>query len=88
VVIKEVEAGQQFGQLWVINKGLQPGDKVIAEGIQKVKEGQVVSQKPFVPPSQATPGEGPEAGAQPGTEQKPEAEPATQANPDKVDSHG
>jgi membrane fusion protein (multidrug efflux system) len=88
VVIKEVEAGQQFGQLWIINKGLQPGDKVIAEGIQKVKEGQVVSQKPFVPPSQATPGEGPETGTQPGTGQEPGAEPAAKPNPDKVESHG
>jgi membrane fusion protein (multidrug efflux system) len=88
VAIKEVKAGQQYRSLWVIDEGLQPGDKVIAEGIQKVKEGQVVTQKPFVPPSQATPGEGPEAGAQPGSEQKPEAEPATQANPDKVGSHG
>jgi len=88
VAIKQVKAGQQYGPLWVIDEGLQPGDKVVAEGIQKVKDGMVVSPKPFVPPSQAKPGEGPKGEAQPGTEQKSGAEPAAQPNPDKVGSHG
>ncbi len=88
VAVKEVKAGQQYGPLWVIDKGLQPGDKVIVEGIQKVKDGMVVNPKPFVAPSQAKPGEGPKADAQPGTEQKQGAEPAAQPNPDKVGSHG
>lgn len=88
VVIKEVKVGQQIGQLWVISEGLQRGDKVIAEGIQKVKEGQVVSQKPFVSPSQSTPGEGPSGETLPGSEQKQGAEPAAQPDPDKVGSHG
>ena len=82
VAIREVKAGQQFGSLWVIDEGLQPGDKVIAEGIQKVKDGMAVSPKPFVPPSQAKPGEVPKGDTQPG------AEPATQPNPDKAGSHG
>ena len=88
VAIKQVKAGQQYGPLWVIDEGLQPGDKVVAEGIQKVKDGMVVSPKPFVPPSQAKPEEGPKGEAQPGTEQKSGAEPAAQPNPDKVGSHG
>jgi len=63
VSIKPVKVGQWFGQLWVIDEGLQVGDKVVAEGIQKVREGMVVNPKPF----------GAEAKAEPGAAKKPEA---------------
>ena len=32
VAIKPVKAGERFGQLWVIDEGLQAGEKVVAEG--------------------------------------------------------
>ena len=48
VSIKPVKVGPWFGQLWVIDEGLQAGEKVVAEGTQKVREGMVVSPKPFV----------------------------------------
>ena len=48
VAIKPVKVGERVGQLWVIDEGLEPGEKVVAEGIQKVREGTVVSPKPFV----------------------------------------
>jgi membrane fusion protein (multidrug efflux system) len=47
VSIKPVKTGARFGQLWVIEQGLQAGEKVVAEGTQKVREGIVVSPKPF-----------------------------------------
>ena len=47
VSIKPVKAGARFGQLWVIDEGLQAGEKVVAEGTQKVRDGMVVSPKPF-----------------------------------------
>ncbi|MRR33555.1 efflux RND transporter periplasmic adaptor subunit [bacterium] len=50
--IRPVESGQRFGQLQVISSGLKPGEKIVAEGIQKVKEGMTVSPKPFGPPNQ------------------------------------
>jgi hypothetical protein len=34
--------------MWVINKGLNPGDEVIAEGTLKVKDGSTVNPVPFV----------------------------------------
>jgi len=67
VAIKPVKMGQWFGQLWVIDEGLQAGEKVVAEGIQKVREGMVVSPKPFNPRGQA------ESGAAQKPEAKPEA---------------
>jgi membrane fusion protein, multidrug efflux system len=40
-----VKAGERVGNLWIINSGLKPGEKVIVEGIQKVKPGVQVSAK-------------------------------------------
>jgi RND family efflux transporter MFP subunit len=45
VSINPVKAGSRFGQLWVIDEGLKPGDRVIAEGIQKVRAGMQVNPK-------------------------------------------
>jgi membrane fusion protein (multidrug efflux system) len=71
VAIKPVKVGERFGQLWVIDEGLQKGEKVVAEGTQKVREGMVVSPKPFGAEPPAEPG----AAQKPGV--KPEAKPQT-----------
>jgi membrane fusion protein (multidrug efflux system) len=73
VSIKQVKVGQWFGQLWVIEEGLAPGEKVVAEGTQKVRDGMVVSPKPFEP----------QAEAKPEAEKKPESEPAAQSKSKK-----
>ena len=81
VAIKPVRVGQWFGQLWVIDEGLQAGEKVVAEGIQKVREGMVVSPKPFSARGQAESGAAqkpeakPEAKSEAKSQGKPEAKP-------------
>ncbi len=45
VTIRPVKVGSWFGQLWVIEDGLKTGEKVVAEGIQKVRDGMIVSLK-------------------------------------------
>jgi len=40
-----VKAGERVCNLWIIDSGLKPGEKVIVEGIQKVKPGVQVSAK-------------------------------------------
>ncbi|MFX7152103.1 efflux transporter periplasmic adaptor subunit, partial [Acinetobacter baumannii] len=35
------------GQNWIVTNGLKAGDKVIVDGVAKVKEGQEVSAKPY-----------------------------------------
>jgi membrane fusion protein (multidrug efflux system) len=74
VSIKPVKVGQWFGQLWVIDEGLQAGEKVVAEGTQKVREGTVVSPKPFESKAQTEPGapQKPEAKSEAKPESKPE----------------
>jgi membrane fusion protein (multidrug efflux system) len=39
--------GERTGNLWVIAEGLQPGERVIVEGLQKVKPGMTVTTKPY-----------------------------------------
>lgn len=40
--IVTVTPGARVGDLWIIDKGLQPGDRVVAEGVQKVGPGMTV----------------------------------------------
>ncbi len=59
VEIRPVKAGERVGALWVISEGLKPGERVVAEGIQKVKQGMAVSPKPFVLTSTTVPEDSP-----------------------------
>jgi membrane fusion protein (multidrug efflux system) len=43
---RPVTVGPRVGTLWIIDQGLNPGDKVIVEGVQKVRPGMTV--KPTV----------------------------------------
>jgi membrane fusion protein, multidrug efflux system len=45
VEFRNVKVGPRVGGLWVIEEGLKPGEKVVVEGLQKVREGVVVSPK-------------------------------------------
>ena len=46
VTIRTVKVGPRFESLWVIEEGLNSGDQVIVEGLQRVREGVKVSPKP------------------------------------------
>jgi membrane fusion protein (multidrug efflux system) len=56
VAIRPVKAGARVGQLWVVDEGLKAGEKVVAEGTQKVRDGMAVSPRPFGAGDQAAPG--------------------------------
>ena len=51
VSIRPVKVGERDGTMWIINDGLKPGERVVAEGTQKVRPGVTVQPKPFVAPS-------------------------------------
>ena len=36
VSIRDVQAGERVGEMWIINSGLKPGDRVVTEGTLKV----------------------------------------------------
>jgi membrane fusion protein, multidrug efflux system len=46
VSIRTVKTGPRFENMWVIEEGLNPGDQVIVEGLQRVREGSKVTPKP------------------------------------------
>ena len=47
VEIRPVKVGHRSGNLWIIDHGLKPGERVVVEGLQKVKAGMTVDPKPF-----------------------------------------
>jgi membrane fusion protein (multidrug efflux system) len=42
VAIRPVEVGDRVGNLWIITSGVKPGERVIVEGLLRVREGAVV----------------------------------------------
>jgi RND family efflux transporter MFP subunit len=47
VEIRPVKVAERVGTQWIIDEGLKPGERVIAEGIQRVRQGVTVNPKPF-----------------------------------------
>src|SRR4029077_124864 len=48
VRIRKVKLGDKTGSMWAVAEGLQAGERVVAEGVQKARPGMQVSPKPFV----------------------------------------
>ena len=47
VGIRPVTAGETVGQQWVVQGNLKAGDRVVAEGVQKVRDGMEVKPVPY-----------------------------------------
>jgi len=47
VSIRPVKVGERVGSLWIVHEGLKPGERVVAEGVQRVKAGMTVNPKPL-----------------------------------------
>ena len=45
--LRTVEVGPRVGTLWVITTGLKPGERVVAVGAEKAKEGELVNPTPY-----------------------------------------
>ena len=46
--IQPVQMGERSGNMWIVEEGLHPGQKIVVEGIQKVREGTPVVTTNFV----------------------------------------
>jgi len=53
VSMRPVKVGERTGSEWVIEEGLNPGERVVVEGIQKVREGITVVPMPLGGPTAA-----------------------------------
>ena len=49
--IRPIKVGARTGTDWVITSGLKPAEKVVVEGLQKIKAGAPVVAKPWTPPA-------------------------------------
>jgi membrane fusion protein (multidrug efflux system) len=82
VALRTVTLGERIGDLTIVARGLEPGERVIVEGIQKVRPGMQVKPETAPPPS-TQPGAGSTAPAgSPASAPAPSAgTPATPAPP-------
>jgi membrane fusion protein (multidrug efflux system) len=55
VVSRTVEVGQPYEDDWVIRSGLEKGERVIVDGLQKVRPGGVVDAVPAQAPQDPAP---------------------------------
>jgi membrane fusion protein (multidrug efflux system) len=46
VSIRAVTVGERVGNLWIVTEGLKPGERVVVEGLMKVKDGSSVQIAP------------------------------------------
>ncbi|TCB38136.1 efflux RND transporter periplasmic adaptor subunit [Acinetobacter sp. ANC 4910] len=69
------------GQDWIVTEGIKTGEKIVVDGVAKVKPGQSVSAKPYQPQTEA-----PKASA-PASAEKPQAKQAESNTEQKATSH-
>src|SRR5215471_7463325 len=55
VQIRPVKVGEKTDTDWIIEEGLKPGERVVAEGVQKVRGGITVNPKPLPTTAEAQP---------------------------------
>jgi membrane fusion protein, multidrug efflux system len=53
VSIRPIKVGPKVDTMWIVDEGLKPGERIVAEGAQKVRDGMEVHAKPFQPESSA-----------------------------------
>ena len=48
IAIRPVKVGDRIGTMWIVQDGLKPGERVVAQGQQALRPGTTVQPKPFV----------------------------------------
>jgi RND family efflux transporter MFP subunit len=51
ISLRAVQTGERVDAMWIISSGLKAGDRVVAEGTQKAKDGSTVTPVPYSAPS-------------------------------------
>ena len=51
ISLRSVQTGERVDAMWIISSGLKAGDRVVAEGTQKAKDGSTVTPVPYSAPS-------------------------------------
>ena len=50
MLFRSVELGPRAGEDWIVEKGVEAGQRVIVEGLQKARPGTIVTPKPSPQP--------------------------------------
>jgi membrane fusion protein (multidrug efflux system) len=50
VALRNVRMGRRVDRMWVVEDGLEPGERVVADGIQRLRGGMTVDPQPWEPP--------------------------------------
>ena len=53
VTMRVVKVGERVDNLWIIEEGLSPDERVVIEGLQKIRDGSLVNPKPAAPDAAA-----------------------------------
>jgi membrane fusion protein, multidrug efflux system len=48
-VAQNIVTGDRVGEQWIVNEGLKPGDRVVVEGVMKIRSGAPVTPQPWSP---------------------------------------
>jgi membrane fusion protein, multidrug efflux system len=75
VDVRAVEPAERVAGLWVMDKGVKPGEQVVVSGLQYVRPGMTVKAKPVPPPS-AEPSPGASTSPVPAPSSSPSASPS------------
>ena len=59
VQVRPVKVGERIDTDWIIAEGLKPGERVVAEGVQKVRAGIAVNPRPLAATAKAQPAPAP-----------------------------
>jgi membrane fusion protein (multidrug efflux system) len=54
VTMRPVEMGERAGAMWQVLEGLKAGEKVVVQGMMKVRPGMPVTVKDWIPPAEQT----------------------------------
>jgi RND family efflux transporter MFP subunit len=54
VSIRSVKPGERVGTMWIIESGVRPGETVVVEGVQKVRDGSLVKVKASSTPTKGS----------------------------------
>jgi len=47
VELRAIKISDQSGSMWIVDEGLKPGERVVVEGIQRIKSGLLVNPQPY-----------------------------------------
>ncbi|HMD01681.1 MAG TPA: efflux RND transporter periplasmic adaptor subunit [Candidatus Baltobacteraceae bacterium] len=49
--VRPVKPGRRIEQMWIIEEGLKPGERIVVEGLEKARKGITVNPRPWTKPS-------------------------------------